>query len=265
MLSEAGPSTYRLERDADVTFADFSDQIQRNRIAVFNSPEALYTMETALNSTIDSKVYEKSSERGAAWNTEFMNRQAIARGLRNKCIKSLLYPTQICNDSLRRMQSIKMRLTSLQNIELRNDPQKQREMLALVESGLEYVSRRLQLLENFRDSGSFSISDMYQEEMMERLVYDYNKLSDLGHRLYGGSNSSKLPLVVPRVGRVDLTTAIIQADKEGYNDQWSGRGATATSDTLPNKQPKEDLYKLLTPNGIKNEPEQETRVFGRFL
>jgi hypothetical protein len=176
-------------------------------------------METALNGTIDSKAYEKSSECGAAWNTEYMTRQSIARGLRNKSVKSFLYPTQICNDSLRRMQSIRMRLTSLEHIELRNTPQRQREMLALVESGLEYVSRRLELLDNFRDSGSFSISDMYQEEMMERLVYYYNKLIDLGHRLYGGSNGSKPPLAVPRVGQVDLTTAIIQADKEGYNDQ----------------------------------------------
>ena len=88
---------------------------------------------------------------------------------------------------MRHMESIHMRLMSLQNLSLRDNFQKQKEIQTLLESGQKYVSLRLSLLANFRDSNSYSKGDILQEKMIERVVHDYNELSDLSNNLYSAS------------------------------------------------------------------------------
>ena len=236
LFTNAGPDTYRLTKDAVVTNADIINQIHANRLEIFNSVEATNIMANQLNSKIVSKDYERCSERGAVWNTELLNRLKNVRDLRTDCVKSLLYPTQIFNDSMRHMESIHMRLMSLQNLSLRDNFQKQKEIQTLLESGQKYVSLRLSLLANFRDSNSYSKGDILQEKMIERVVHDYNELSDLSNNLYSASIVTGSPLPVSRFGRVELTTAIRKADKEKYNDQWRSRGAVPIGDTSNQNQ-----------------------------
>ncbi len=258
-LTTAGPTTYSLIENAVVTRASFLDKIHGDRVNIFNSPEAINVMANQLNGRINSKDYERSSERGLVWNTELVNRVATVRGLRADCVKSLVYPTQISNDCISHVESITTRFMSLQNLAFRGDLQKQKEMQTLLESGQVYVSIRLSMLAKFRDSGSYSQTDTLLERMIEKVVHDYNKLSDLGNDLYSTSKATGSPLAVPRFGKIKLTTtsnaAIIMADEEMYNDQWGSRGAVPIGDTLKTEQSKIDFYKLLlTPNGLRNAP-----------
>ena len=186
-----------------------------------------------------------------------VNRVATVRGLRGDCVKSLVYPTQISNDCISHVESITTRFMSLQNLAFRGDLQKQKEMQTLLESGQVYVSIRLSMLAKFRDSGSYSQTDTLLERMIEKVVHDYNKLSDLGNDLYSTSKATGSPLRVPRFGKIKLTkldNAIVLADAMRYNNLWSSQRGVPIADTLSSEKLENDFYALLTPNALKNDP-----------
>lgn len=155
------------------------------------------------------------------------------------------------------MDSVTTRFISAQNHAFRGDLQKQKEMQDLLDYGQRYVASRLKVLGQFRDSEAYSQTDTLLERMLERVVYDYNKLSELGNDLYNMSKATGSPLRVPRFGKIKLTkldNAIVLADAMRYNNLWSSQRGVPIADTLSSEKLENDFYALLTPNALKNDP-----------
>ena len=253
LLSKAGPTIYRLQKGI-VSIDDCSAQILANRIDIFNDSEAKAII--AKKGRFTTQDYIDCSERASALNNKFMHLAAIQQGVPSNSIKSLLYPRQLFEDSIGKIEQVHAHLFSPQTLSLGSDLQKQEKIQNLLTSTIKDVSDNLSILANFRDSQpdlKGTTQDTCHQYFIEKLVNEYNSLINIANQMYEVSGAR---LTVPRLGEITLDQTISKADEKGYRYQWRTYGAKPQRDVLSSKDDLREFNKLvLTTNSLVNEPE----------
>ena len=224
LLTKAGPKMFKLQRGG-VTVSEFVEQILTYRTQVFLSPDATDIMATRLDGRFTSSHYIHISERSAEWNMRFLTRIATDRGLRIDCFKSIIYPRQLYEDAIHRINDIHTRIS--QNVHSRNTLETQRELQDLLIAGQKYVKKHISTLVDLYNSQQYARNNSegaIQRDFINSLTDRYNCLADLSNEVY---RSSVEHLRVPPMGRIiSIDSAIYQADQMGFLDQWPARSAT---------------------------------------
>ena len=253
LFSKAGLTIYRLQKGI-VSIDEYSAQILANRIDIFNDPEAKAIIAKEGRFTIQD--YIDCSERASALNNKFMHFAAIQQGVPSNSIKSLLYPRQLFEDSIGKIEKVHAHLFSPQTLSLGSDLQKQEKIQNLLTSTIKDVSDNLSILANFRDSQPYlkgTTQDTCHQYFIEKLVNEYNSLINIANQMYEVSGAH---LTVPRLGEITLDQTISKADEKGYRNQWRTYGAKPQGDVLSSKDNLREFNKLvLTTNSLVNEPE----------
>ena len=202
LLTDIGNKMFSLQPGV-VNFSDFHNQIYSSRIKVFQSPEAINIMNNQGRFT--SQDYIDNSERSSARNRRHMQFIATGRGLTTDSIKSLLYPTQLFEDAMYRIEGIRTHLLSSKTLHLKNSRQNQKELQTLLLSGKDFVGKHISLIADFRDSQPYlkgTPQDALYQSYLGRLVEAHNELSDMGNQMY---KTFGRPLTVPPRGRIVIS------------------------------------------------------------
>ena len=247
LITAQGLKTYELP-EGIVSVDCFLNQILSKRIDIFEGSEAQAIMEKEGRFT--SEDYTAWSERSSSWNRRFFRLIAEQQGVRDDCVKSILYPKQLYADANGYMETMRghLRLTALRN----TAPNVLEETQALLTKTIHQVSIRVSLLGDFRDSFP-GLPGLAGD--IKNLVDEYNRLSDLSNDLYRKSRLTCSPLKVPPFGKiVSLDKTILKADEEGYRDQWSLYGATAQRNKSSQEYLKTFNHFILNTNGLVDGP-----------
>ena len=234
-LTNIGPNMFILENGV-ISFHDFNNKILSNRVEAFQSPEVaeiIANMDNQLHRTFTVQNYIDASERGAVRNRKLARFIADSRGLTTDSFKSLVYPTQVYNESVHFMEGITTRLLSPETLQLKD----KKEIHSLLAAGQDYLYERISIIAQFRDSQPYLIGtaqDGLHRFYLENLVARHNKLVDLAGALY---KTSGTPCTVPSSGRrgkifTSLDDAIHVADELNFKNQWEIRGGTPRQDYL---------------------------------
>ncbi len=213
-------------------------------------------MANQLHGMFTSQDFINTSERGAVRNRRLLHFIASKMGLTTDSVKSLIYPRQLYADGMHRMKGVWTHLVSLENLHIKNSPEVQKEVKALLESTQDYVAKCISIINEFRSSQPYlagTAQDAIQQFFVNKLVVEHNGLVDLAADLH---NISGMHWTAPSRSKIiDLAAAIDKADKIGYTNQWPKRGATPMKDQLATEESLDSKIRLiLSANNLSTDP-----------
>jgi hypothetical protein len=250
LLTKHGADMFSLELGV-ISFDDFHDQILSKRVTIYQSQKAIDIMANQLHG-----MFKPQDFIDAVRNRRLLHFIASNMGLTTDSVKSLIYPRQLYGDGMRRMEGVRTRFVSLENLHIKNSPEIQKELKALFESTQDFVAENISIINEFRSSQPYlagTAQDAIQQSFVNRLVAEHNDLVDLAAHLH---NISGTPWTAPSRSKiVNLAAAINRADEKGYTDQWLRRGATPMTDELATEESLNSQIRLiLSTNNLLTDP-----------